>query len=68
MIMKCACVFMRTGVCVCVCVCARACVCVSVCVQLSRFEVGQQHELTSAREIVPEGYVVGGFTFLTRIT
>ena len=48
--------------------CARVCVCVCVCVQLSRFEEGQQHELTSASENVPEGYAVGGFTFLTRIT
>jgi CRISPR/Cas system-associated endonuclease Cas3-HD len=29
---------------------------------------GQQHELTSASENVPEGYLVGGFTCLTWIT
>jgi hypothetical protein len=37
-------------------------------VQLSGFDEGQQHELTSASENVPEGYLVGGFTFMTRIT
>jgi hypothetical protein len=41
---------------------------VCVCVQLSGFEEGQQHELTSASENVPEGYLVGGFSFLTWIT
>jgi hypothetical protein len=39
--------------------------CTCVCVQ---FEEGQQHELTSASENVPEGYLAGGFIFLTRIT
>jgi len=47
---------------------ARTHVCVCVCVWLSGFEEGQQHELTSASENVPEGYLVGGFTFLTPIT
>jgi len=42
--------------------------CTCVCVQLSGFQEGQQHELTSASENVPEGYLVGGFTFLTQIT
>jgi hypothetical protein len=36
--------------------------------QLSGFEEGKQQELTSASENVPEGNLVGGFTFLTQIT